>query len=217
MPRNRKNLRLCFVLDNFWKCNAWVEGNSNIRHRKCDNDVRINIRKTVHYNLILAFFFQILNKHVHNMSSELSKQSKFDDSARDLELFLDNVQATLEPEDPNKSSDESVIRDRLDELKDACRQMRLKQQDLDSLNDLGYRLPLNKEDADRLHVINNRWLDLSSEATERQRGLQSCLLHQQNFNDKLEEWMLYLAQVEKGLSSTNCWKLSETPGTASGI
>ena len=135
------------------------------------------------------------------MSSELSKQSKFDDSARALELFLDSVQTMLEPEDPNKSSDESVIRDRLDELKDACRQMRLKQQDLDSLNDLGYRLPLNKEDADRLHVVNNRWLDLSSEATERQRALQSCLLHQQNFNDKLEEWMLYLAQVEKDLAA----------------
>ena len=135
------------------------------------------------------------------MSSELSKQSKFEDSARALELFLDSIQAMLEPEDPNKSSDELVIRDRLDELKDACRQMRLKQQDLDSLNDLGYRLPLNKEDAERLHVINNRWLDLSSEATERQRGLQSCLLHQQNFNDKLEEWMLYLAQVEKDLAT----------------
>ena len=135
------------------------------------------------------------------MSSELSKQSKFEDSARALELFLASIQAMLEPEDPNKSSDELVIRDRLDELKDACRQMRLKQQDLDSLNDLGYRLPLNKEDAERLHVINNRWLDLSSEATERQRGLQSCLLHQQNFNEKLEEWMLYLAEVEKDLAA----------------
>ena len=134
------------------------------------------------------------------MSSELSKQSKFEDSARALELFLDSMQAMLEPEDPNKSSDELVIRDRLDELKDACRQMRLKQ-DLDSLNDLGYRLPLNKEDAERLHVINNRWLNLSSEATERQRGLQSCLLHQQNFNEKLEEWMLYLAEVEKDLAA----------------
>ena len=92
------------------------------------------------------------------MSSELSKQSKFDDSAKALGLFLDSIQAALEPEDPNKSADESVIRDRLDDLKDTCRQMRQKQPDLDTLNDLGYRLPLNKEDADRLHVINNRWV-----------------------------------------------------------
>ena len=92
------------------------------------------------------------------MSSELSKQSKFDDSAKALELFLDSIQAILEPEDPNKSADESVIRKRLDDLKDACRQMRQKQPDLDTLNGLGYRLPLNKEDADRLHVINNRYV-----------------------------------------------------------
>ena len=47
-----------------------------------------------------------------------------------------------------------------------------------------------------------RWLGLSSEAVERQRTLQVCLLHQQNFNDKLEEWTSYLAQVEKDLAAS---------------
>ena len=46
-----------------------------------------------------------------------------------------------------------------------------------------------------------RWNTLSSDASERQRTLQASLLQQQNFNDKCEEWMLYLAQVEKDLAA----------------
>ena len=42
---------------------------------------------------------------------------------------------------------------------------------------------------------------MSSETAERQRALQTYLLQQQNFNEKLEEWMLYLAQVEKDLAA----------------
>ncbi len=99
---------------------------------------------------------QLLNRHLQNTSSGLSKQSKFDESCAALETFLDAVQETLRTEDPLASADEAAIRRRLDELRDVCRQFRLEQQDLDSLNDLGYKLPLSPSDADRLHTINNR-------------------------------------------------------------
>ncbi len=66
------------------------------------------------------------------------------------------MQTALEAEDPGEPTDEFIIRARLDEVKDVCQQFRLRQPDLDALNDLGYRLPLNKNDAARLHVINNR-------------------------------------------------------------
>ena len=84
---------------------------------------------------------------------------KFNESANALAAFLNRMQTVLEPEDPNKSADESVIRERLVDLKEACRDLKHKQQDLDSLNDLGYRLSLNKNDADRIHVINNRYVE----------------------------------------------------------
>ncbi len=97
--------------------------------------------------------------------------------------------------------EESIIRVRLDDLKDVCKDFRHRQQDLDALNDLGYRLPLKKTDAERLHNLNNRWTTLSGDASDRQRTLQASLLQQQNFNDKCEEWMMYLAQVEKDLAA----------------
>ncbi len=91
------------------------------------------------------------------MTSELSRQSKFDEDASQLDHFLDGVQSTLGEEDPNKSMEESIIRVRLDDLKDTCKDFRHRQQDLDALNDLGYRLPLKKTDAERLHNLNNRY------------------------------------------------------------
>jgi len=72
--------------------------------------------------------------------------------------------------------------------------------DLDRLNELGYRLPLNDKEIKRMQNLNRHWSLISSQTTERFSKLQSFLLQHQTFLEKCETWMEFLVQTEQKLA-----------------
>ncbi len=143
---------------------------------------------------------QALTKHLRNLRLDLSKHSKFQDKYKTLETFLANVDAILSGNDPNRSAEEEVLRQRLGELQHLTSKFSHNQPDLDSINLIGYRLPLNDDDSTRLKQLNQRWYTLSADTSERYKTMQSHLLIQQDFQQKCEEWLTFLSQVEQDLA-----------------
>uniref|UniRef100_A0A4W5LNC2 Uncharacterized protein n=1 Tax=Hucho hucho TaxID=62062 RepID=A0A4W5LNC2_9TELE len=72
--------------------------------------------------------------------------------------------------------------------------------DLERLNELGYRLPLNDTEIKRMQNLNRSWSSANAQTTERFSKLQSFLLQQQTFLEKCETWMEFLVQTEEKLA-----------------
>ncbi|XP_077587828.1 nesprin-1-like isoform X2 [Stigmatopora nigra] len=72
--------------------------------------------------------------------------------------------------------------------------------ELERLNELGYRLPLNDGEIKRVQNLNRNWTAASAQTTERFSKLQSFLLQQQTFLEKCETWMDFLVQTEHNLA-----------------
>ncbi|XP_063773938.1 nesprin-1 isoform X14 [Pseudophryne corroboree] len=122
-------------------------------------------------------------------------------SLQDLETWIVDAGDVLNGQDPNRSSDLSTIQDRMEELKRQMLKFSSLAPDLDRLNELGYRLPLNDKEIKRMQCLNRNWTIFSSQTTERFSKLQSFLLHHQTFLEKCETWMEFLIQTEQKLAA----------------
>ncbi len=142
-----------------------------------------------------------LNKHLKSIEKDQLKFSRFTDMLNQLEVFLVDTQTTLCDEDPNKSADEQQLRARLQQFKDVAFQFSDRSPNLDSLNDMGYRLALPHREAEKLQQLNHQWQTLHADTNDRCRTMQGFLLTHQDFNSKCEEWMMFLAKVEKDLAA----------------
>ncbi|XP_062833321.1 nesprin-1 isoform X16 [Anolis carolinensis] len=118
-----------------------------------------------------------------------------------LEGWILQAGEVLKAQDPSHSSDLSIIRNRMEELK--CQMLKFSSMapDLDRLNELGYRLPLNDKEIKRMQNLNRNWSMISSQTTERFSKLQSFMLQQQTFLEKCETWMEFLVQTEQKLAA----------------
>ncbi len=153
---------------------------------------------------------QALTKHLRNLWLDLSKHSEFQDKYETLETFLPNVDAILSGNDPNRSAEEEVLHQRLGELQDLTSKFSHNQPDLDSINLIGYRLPLNDDDSTRLKQLNQRWYMymLSVDTSEHYKTMQSHLLIQQDFQQKCEVWLTFLSHFSRTrLSQGHQWGL----------
>jgi len=144
---------------------------------------------------------QTLSKHARTLQSARTRHSRFETTYEVIETFLAEAQTILEDEDPNRSADEDQLRSRIDQLKAVTTEFSNQQKRLDDLNDIGYRVALKEAETRRLKALNRRWHSLLADSTERYKTMQSHLLLQQGFNDKCEEWMVFLARVEKDLAA----------------
>ena len=142
-----------------------------------------------------------LSRYNHSTQSEASRHTKFEDAYDIVNSFLAEADSSLGVVDPDKSSHESDIRSRLGELKDLTKSFRRRQAALELLNEMGYRLPLSGNNAQRLRDLNHRWQQLSYDALERYKALQGELLEHEDFNTKCEEWSDFLSQVERDLAT----------------
>ncbi|KAG8444139.1 hypothetical protein GDO86_009355 [Hymenochirus boettgeri] len=118
----------------------------------------------------------------------------------DLEAWIIEAEKILNGQDPNRSSDLSIIQDRMEELKRQMLKFSSLAPDLDRLNELGYRLPLNDKEIKRMQSLNRQWTVTSSQTTERFSKLQSFLLQHQTFLEKCETWMEFLIETEQKLA-----------------
>ncbi|XP_060128741.1 nesprin-1 isoform X4 [Zootoca vivipara] len=125
----------------------------------------------------------------------------FSKSLGGLEDWIKQAEEVLKEQDPSSSSDLSIIRNRMEELKRQMLKFSSMAPDMDRLNELGYRLPLNDKEIKRMQNLNRHWSIISSQTTERFSKLQSFMLQQQTFLEKCETWMEFLVQTEQKLAA----------------
>lgn len=152
-----------------------------------------------------------LSQHLGAMEQALCKQQMvlqagvldyetFAQSLEALEVWIVEAEDILQGQDPSHSSDLSSIQERMEELKGQMLKFSSMAPDLDRLNELGYRLPLNDKEIKRMQNLNRHWSLISSQTTERFSKLQSFLLQHQTFLEKCETWMEFLVQTEQKLA-----------------
>ncbi|KAM6459267.1 nesprin-1-like [Liasis olivaceus] len=152
-------------------------------------------------NQNLASLEQGLNRQQSILQAGVQDYQTFNKSLGGLEEWTAQAEEVLKMQDPSHSSDSSVIRNRMEELK--CQMLKFSSMapDLDRLNELGYRLPLNDKEIKRMQNLNRCWSVISSQTTERFSKLQSFMLQQQTFLEKCETWMEFLVQTEQKLAA----------------
>uniref|UniRef100_A0A452R293 KASH domain-containing protein n=1 Tax=Ursus americanus TaxID=9643 RepID=A0A452R293_URSAM len=152
-----------------------------------------------------------LSQHLCTLEQALCKQQTmlqagvldyetFTKSLEALEAWIVEAEEILQGQDPSHSSDLSTIQERMEELKGQMLKFSSMAPDLDRLNELGYRLPLNDKEIKRMQNLNRHWSLISSQTTERFSKLQSFLLQHQTFLEKCETWMEFLVQTEQKLA-----------------
>ena len=149
----------------------------------------------------LQVMHQALSRLLHALQRDLTKKSRFQTTYKSVDTFLASADSLLRGVDPNQSAEEEVLRTRINELRDLSTQFSCTQPDLDSLNLIGYRLPLSEDESEHLKTLNQKWYSLSSDTAERYKTMQAHLLLQQDFNEKCQAWMAFLGQVENSLAS----------------
>ncbi|XP_075718991.1 nesprin-1 isoform X3 [Rhinoderma darwinii] len=148
----------------------------------------------------LSVLDQALQRQQAILQAGVLDYETFVKSLEDLEMWLLEAGEVLNGQDPNRSSDLSTIQERMEELKRQMLKFSSLAPDLDRLNELGYRLPLNDKEIKRMQCLNRTWTMVSSQTTERFSKLQSFLLHHQTFLEKCETWMEFLIQTEQKLA-----------------
>uniref|UniRef100_A0A8K9XYB1 Spectrin repeat containing nuclear envelope protein 1 n=1 Tax=Oncorhynchus mykiss TaxID=8022 RepID=A0A8K9XYB1_ONCMY len=118
-----------------------------------------------------------------------------------LTCQAEEAEEVLRESDPVETPDHTVIQKRMEKLKSQMCQLSSHSPDLERVNELAYRLPLNDREIKCLQSLNRAWTTHSAHLTERFSKLQAVLLQQQSFLQKCEDWMDFLSQTEQKLAA----------------
>ncbi|NXF38127.1 SYNE1 protein, partial [Nyctibius bracteatus] len=152
-------------------------------------------------NQNLSTLEQALRKQQAVLQAGVLDYQTFAKNLQVLEAWVTEAEEILKEQDPSHSSDLPAIQNRMEELKSQMLKFSSMALDLDRLNELGYRLPLNDKEIKRMQNLNRHWSLISSQTMERFSKLQSFLLQQQTFLEKCETWMDLLVQTEQKLAA----------------
>ncbi|KAK6181522.1 hypothetical protein SNE40_009358 [Patella caerulea] len=141
-----------------------------------------------------------VSHHIEALQDDSTQLNNFHDAYDLVKAFLSHAESVLAAGDPKKSSAESRLQNRLDQLKDLQLEFNNNMINLDIVNDLGYRLALMAVDANRMQELNHKWYRLLSETSMRCKMLQGNVVVQQDFTAKCESWMMFLKQTEDSMS-----------------
>ena len=114
---------------------------------------------------------QALGQHVEHLQGLCARQVQFNTTCAALTTFLDDVDGILSESDDSDAD----LRLRRDQLKDLFASFAPKQELLDKLNEMAYKLPLSKQEADDLSKLNEKWHSLQGQCRQRQSSLQVSL------------------------------------------
>ncbi|XP_041038918.1 nesprin-1-like isoform X3 [Carcharodon carcharias] len=148
----------------------------------------------------LSSLEQALSRQRNVLQAGVQDYEAFSRRLEALEKWIVEADEVLKLQDPNRSSDLTLIQDRMEELKVQMLRFSSTVPDLDRLNELGYRLPLNDKEIKRMQTLNRHWSSISAQTTERFSKLQAFLLQHQTFLEKCETWMEFLVQTEQKLA-----------------
>ncbi|XP_063958479.1 nesprin-1-like [Lytechinus pictus] len=143
---------------------------------------------------------QSLQRHIKMEEIDIQNQRQFREKTKTLLEWLEEVKDTLNMEEPNRSSDEHTIKDRMDKLKLLLVDFTENQPHVNALNEIGYRISLDRYNSGHLATLNDWWNKLYTRLSEKYRYLQGVLLQQQNFAQKCKSWMKFLADTEQSLA-----------------
>ncbi|XP_071405405.1 nesprin-1 isoform X2 [Pithys albifrons albifrons] len=152
-------------------------------------------------NQNLSILEQSLYKQQAVLQAGVLDYQTFAKNLEVLESWIREAEEILKEQDPSHSSDLSAIQNRMEQLKNQMLKFSSMAPDLDCLNELGYKLPLNDKEIKRMQNLNRHWSLISSQTMERFSKLQSFLLQQQTFLEKCETWMDLLVQTEQKLAA----------------
>ncbi|XP_062912353.1 nesprin-1 isoform X15 [Mobula hypostoma] len=148
----------------------------------------------------LSSLEQALSRQRAVLQAGIQDYEAFSTRLEALEKWIVEADEVLKLQDPNRSSDLTTIQDRMEELKVQMLRFSSTVPDLDRLNELGYRLPLNDKEIKRMQTLNRYWSSISGQTTERFSKLQAFLLQHQTFLEKCETWMEFLVHTEQKLA-----------------
>ncbi|RMC12933.1 hypothetical protein DUI87_10460 [Hirundo rustica rustica] len=120
-------------------------------------------------NQNLSTLEQALRKQQAALQAGVLDYQTFAKNLEVLETWITEAEETLKEQDPGHSSDVSAIQSRMEQLKSQMLKFSSMSPDLDRLNELGYRLPLNDKEIKRMQNLNRHWSLISSQTTERFR------------------------------------------------
>uniref|UniRef100_A0AAV2JAL2 Calponin-homology (CH) domain-containing protein n=1 Tax=Knipowitschia caucasica TaxID=637954 RepID=A0AAV2JAL2_KNICA len=141
-----------------------------------------------------------LTRQLSSLQTGVHDYETFNDQLDSLGNWITEAEDVLKIQDPNGSTDLTAIQERMEELKKLMLKFSCIAPELERLNELGYRLPLNDSEIKRMQNLNRSWSTASAQTTERFSKLQSFLLQQQTFLEKCETWMEFLVQTEDNLA-----------------
>ncbi|XP_061651777.1 nesprin-1 isoform X12 [Phyllopteryx taeniolatus] len=148
----------------------------------------------------LAAVEQALNRQLVTLQTGVHDYETFNHQLDALAGWVVEAEEALRVQDPNGSTDLTLIQERMQELKRLMMKFSSMAPELERLNELGYRLPLNDSEIKRMQNLNRNLSAASAQTTERFSKLQSFLLQQQTFLEKCETWMEFLVQTEHNLA-----------------
>ncbi|KAH9507313.1 Nesprin-1 [Bulinus truncatus] len=143
---------------------------------------------------------KLVTQQMSHLTDDMSQLSKFNKAFEAVQKFLSSAETVLVVEDPDRSAEEDVLKRQQKTLSELVLSFISNYSKLDAVNDLGYRLALNVFDATRLKDLNHKWQRLYEETNDRCRRMQEHLLVQQDFTEKCQTWMTFLAQTEINLA-----------------
>ncbi|MBN3317201.1 SYNE2 protein, partial [Atractosteus spatula] len=139
----------------------------------------------------LAQLEGMLAGRLRDLQDELEQLEEFDSSLEVLENHLKDCKDTV-----IKTQDSSSMQ----LSKAGMLKLSALSPDLQLLNELSYRVPLNDNAARRLQTLNRQWALASAQAVERCSVLQGQVLQQENFQQKCERWLSFLQAMEDNLA-----------------
>ncbi|XP_037550764.1 nesprin-1 [Nematolebias whitei] len=143
---------------------------------------------------------QALNRQLTTLQTGVQDFETFNKQLESLASWVVEAEEVLRMQDPNGCTDLTVIQERMEELKKLMLKFSCMAPELEHLNELGYKLPLNDSEIKRMQNLNRSWSSASAQTTERFSKIQSFLLQQQTFLEKCETWMDFLVQTEDNLA-----------------
>nr|XP_057913483.1 nesprin-1 isoform X8 [Doryrhamphus excisus] len=148
----------------------------------------------------LAAVEQALTRQLITLQTGVHDYETFNHQLDSLVSWVVEAEEALKVQDPNGSTDLTLIKQRMQELKRLMMNFSSMAPELERLNELGYRLPLNDSEIKSMQNLNRNWSGASAQTTERFSKLQSFLLQQQTFLEKCETWMEFLVHTEQNLA-----------------
>merc|ERR1719242_211238 len=153
-----------------------------------------------------------LNRNCHNRQKELEQAllrlGQFQHALNELLVWIERTDKTLDALKP-VYGDPQVIEVELAKLKVIVNDIQAHQSSVDTLNDAGRQIIETEKGSreasqtqQKLNELNSKWNALLTKGEDRQAGLEDALREAQEFNQEVQDMLMWLNDVDTALSTS---------------